>query len=120
MPNPLSQLDILPRTEFGKKLAKALRRPEFGAKAYSLGELSNTYLERPSVLVDNILREGETVALVARPKTGKTRLAQQLAVALALGNGHFLGQKVRKQARILYIDLESAPVDARDRLQKIA
>lgn len=93
----------------------------FGKRAISLRELGTANLERPIELVEGVLSEGETVVLIARPKTGKTRLAQQLSVAVARGHeADFLGLRVHKHVPVLYIDLESHPVDARDRFMKIA
>lgn len=90
----------------------------FGKRAYSLGELLETDLPKPTELVSHFLFEGETVLLVARPKTGKTRLAQQLAFAVATG-ADFLGQHVARATPVLYLDLESHPANARERLAKI-
>jgi hypothetical protein len=102
--------------------SKLVRMPEtdleFGNRPFSLRELFDASLPKPKELVSNLLFEGETVAFVARPKTGKTRLAQQLALAVA-GGTEFLGQKVLRATPVLYIDLESNPSDARERLAKI-
>ena len=93
----------------------------FGERAFTLRELGEANLRQPKELIEGMLFEGETVPLLARPKTGKTRLAQQLAVAVAEGpDGDFLGQEVGFHAPVLYVDLESRPVDARNRFVKIA
>jgi hypothetical protein len=111
-------VEVPPRQEGEKQLTEG---PEFGVRAFSLRELKSFKLERPAEIVENILYEGETVALVARPKTGKTRLMQQLSVAVALGRkAEFLGQHVQKRKKVLYVDLESHPSDAIGRFQKIA
>ena len=72
--------------------AKAL---SFGEQTHTLRQLKLANLREPEQVVEDILSEGETIALVAKPKTGKTRLAQQLAVAVAQGPpANFLGQAI--------------------------
>ena len=87
----------------------------------TLQDLESSKPVKPAEIVTNILSEGETVALVARPKTGKTRLMQQFSVAVARGPGaEFLGQPILRGGRVLYIDLESQEADAYARFAKIA
>ena len=100
--------DTPPRTEL-----------EFGKRPYPLADLEAANLKPPAELVENVIYEGEKVALVGRPKTGKTRLAQQLAVAVASG-GEFLGQKVLKPMPVLYLYLEGDPEQALSRFKSIA
>ena len=98
--------------------AKAL---SFGEQTHTLRQLKLANLREPEKAVEDILSEGETIALVAKPKTGKTRLAQQLAVAVAQGPpANFLGQAIGVKKSVLYIDLESKPYFVRDRFEKIA
>src|SRR5437899_415632 len=59
--------------------------------------------KRPSV-VDDLLLEAGLSMIAGKPKSGKSTLARQLAVAVA--NGHtFLGHDT-KQGRVLYLSLE--------------
>jgi RecA-family ATPase len=55
-------------------------------------------------VVDDLLPSAGTSLLLAKPKTGKSTLARQLAVAVAQG-GTILGRSV-EQGRVLYLCLE--------------
>jgi KaiC/GvpD/RAD55 family RecA-like ATPase len=101
------------------QLANHVESPFLGKRAFTLNELSAMGLKKPKPVVDGMLNEGETALLVARPKTGKTRLAQQLSVALASGSD-FLGMSIAGVHRVLYIDLESQPEDIIGHFQAIA
>lgn len=90
----------------------------FGERAFTLRELKGANIPVPSELVENMFLQGEIVGLVGRPKTGKSRLAQQLAIAVASGT-EFLGHKTLKTP-VLYLDFENPPALAQKRFCEIA
>ena len=62
---------------------------------------------RPPV-IDGILREGETMNLIASPKTGKSWLSAGLAIDVATG-GNWLSTFPCTPGRVLVIDAELHP-----------
>src|SRR5690606_24368921 len=72
----------------------------------------------PPPLIDGLLRRSEVMNLIASPKTGKTWLAMQMAVAVAAGLP-WLGCPTQ-QADVLYIDNELHPAALAARLPEVA
>lgn len=70
----------------------------------SLGELMDTPRTPRPVMIDGLLRRGETANLVAAPKTGKSFLVLDLALAVASGNPWL--EFPTHQGRVLVIDNE--------------
>jgi|694.fasta_scaffold90268_1 hypothetical protein len=70
------------------------------------------------VVVDGLLRVGETCNFIAASKAGKTFLAVGLALSVALGR-KWLGRET-KQGRVLIIDNELHGETLADRLRKVA
>lgn len=68
----------------------------------SLEELFAKTSEAMEWLVPGMLPVGETVLLTALPKTGKSKLAIDLAFCVATGEEKFLGEEV-KQGRVLLV-----------------
>lgn len=56
-------------------------------------------------IVDGLLEVGDQMLIAGAPKTGKSRMAIQLSLAVATG-GEFLGYQAVKPMRVLYFNLE--------------
>jgi len=89
------------------------------ADIWTLSELRTASFPEPEPIVDGLLHEGETVAIVGRPKVGKSRLCQQLALCVTRGQA-FLDLKVKRPRRVLYLDFENRPAGIRRNLCKLA
>ena len=70
----------------------------------SLGTLKKRFPEMRPVLIDGFLRIGETMNIIAAPKTGKSWLVTQLCVCVASGTDWF--GHVCTPGRVLIIDNE--------------
>jgi hypothetical protein len=87
-------------------LARALVAPDPSANGWrrtSAAELLSQPFAEPRWLVPSLLPEGLCI-FAARPKTGKSWMALQLAIAVATG-GRFFGEEV-EQGSVLYLALE--------------
>jgi hypothetical protein len=88
-------------------------------KVWTLSSLRAAEFESPAPIVEDIISEGETVGLVGKPKAGKSRLGQQLALAVSRGE-NFLGHQVPKARLVLILDLENRAARVRTRFQKMS
>ena len=79
-------------------------------------DLIRDYPELRPVVIADLLREGETMNVVAAPKVGKSWLVHGLAVAVASG-GNWLGKQTT-QGRVLLIDGELHRETLAERLLK--
>ena len=70
----------------------------------SLGTLKRRFPEMRPVLIDGFLRIGETMNIIAAPKTGKSWLVTQLAICVASGTEWF--DHVCTAGKVLLIDNE--------------
>lgn len=70
----------------------------------SLGTLKRRFPEMRHVLIDGFLRIGETMNIIAAPKTGKSWLVTQLAICVASGTEWF--GHVCTAGKVLLIDNE--------------
>lgn len=86
-------------------------------KTYQGLELMNSAPETYHGLVDDILMDVGVSMLCAKPKTGKSTLLRQLAVAVAEGNS-FLGKSV-KCSDVLYLNLEGPLGVVQQHLKKL-
>jgi hypothetical protein len=86
---------------------------------FSFDQLRDLDLPKPDPVVEDLMFEGETIALAGRPKVGKTRLVHHCALSIARGT-QFLGMKTPRPRRVLIIDLENRPWAIRDRLLRMA
>jgi len=77
-------------------------------------ELFTLEINRPPVVISDLVYEGEVMLLAGRPKVGKSRLVNQMAVSLSTGTP-FLGMAVPEPKRVLVIDLENRPWAIRER-----
>ena len=80
-----------------------------------IGEFSNRAEEEINWLVDGILERGANGVIVAEPKVGKSWLAADLAICLALGVP-FLGRKVPRAVKVAFVSREDNPSLTRWRL----
>lgn len=90
-----------------------------GIRVWTLAELRAASFEPPAPIVDDLIAEGQTVGLIGKPKAGKSRLAQQMALAVSRGQA-FLGHAVPTARRVLVLDLENRATGARARFQKMS
>ncbi len=61
--------------------------------------------QKPIWLLDELIEQGDQWIINGAPKSGKSLLATQLALAIASG-GQFLNWKNKNPARVLYMDFE--------------
>lgn len=118
--NPdLSVDDILERVELR---AAALRaKPTTGTPALKPVGVGDIITRNPNlrpVVIDGLLRIGETANLIAASKTGKSFLAVGLAWSIATGRP-WLGHQV-EQGRVLILDNELHPETLASRLDAVA
>jgi RecA-family ATPase len=68
-----------------------------------------TAASQPDVWVlEGLIEAGDQVVLAGAPKSGKSLMASQIALAVASG-GKFLGWKAPTQRKVLYVNLELRP-----------
>lgn len=92
------------------------RKSEAEARLWSARELLDADLPELRWVVPGLLPEGTTV-LAARPKIGKSWLAYQIAIGVALGST-VLGQRASRGSS-LYLALEDGPRRGQGRLRDI-
>src|SRR5262245_23319682 len=86
----------------------------------SARELRMQYPELRTPLVEDLLREGETLNIIAAAKGNTSFLAPDLTISIATGSS-FLGEFIiTSPGAVLYIDNELHPETTADRLPKIA
>jgi hypothetical protein len=90
-------------------------RPELKTVAQLLTEYPE--LRRP--VITGLLRQGETMNIIASPKTGKSWLALDLAFAVATGR-KWLGQFQTAKGDVLILDNELHQETLADRIPKVA
>lgn len=83
---------------------------------YSAASLYGAQLERPPVIVNNLIPAGLTV-LAGAPKRGKSWMALKMALCVAAGEP-FFGLPSQKGA-VLYLDLESKSYRVQERLSRL-
>ena len=82
-----------------------------------LGELVKRYPKMKPVLIHGFLRRGETMNIIAPPKTGKSWLVTDLALCVATGSPWF-GFPCEK-GKVLIIDNELHPETSANRIPKV-
>ena len=86
---------------------------------YTLKEIINDHSPMPEPIIkDGILLEGTMLVIVGPPKSKKTFLAQNLALAIASGKS-FANFEITKPKKVLYFLAEGGYYPNRDRLQKM-
>jgi len=92
----------------GEKVTVAMpENPAMRKKRRTLEELDEEFPELHKPLIHGLLREGETMNVIAAPKTGKSWLVMNLALAIALGRD-WMGFPC-EQGKVLIIDNELHP-----------
>ena len=86
------------------KLSAAAGMAQAEEGPISLGTLKKRFPEMRPVLIDGFLRTGETMNIIAAPKTGKSWLVTQLAICVASGTEWF--GHVCTAGKVLLIDNE--------------
>jgi len=83
---------------------------------YSAASLYGAHLDRPPVIIDNLIPAGLTV-LAGAPKRGKSWMALKMALCVSSGTP-FFGLTAQKGS-VLYLDLESKNYRVQERLSKL-
>lgn len=98
----------------GKQEAVELAK---GQRYFTGIEMLRDFPHPREVLIDNVLRRGEVMNVIAAPKTGKSWLMLQLAYAVITGGG-WLGFQCTK-GTVLIVDNELHAETLSDRLRKV-
>ncbi len=85
----------------------------------SVGDLASKYPVLREPLIHGLLRRGETLNVIAPPKTGKSWLVNDLALAMATG-GRWLDTFLCEQSKVLIIDNELHHETSAQRIPKVA
>ena len=87
---------------------------------YSLKEITEDNSQPPEPIIDNgVLLDGTILLIIGPPKSKKTFLTQNLAIAIASGQD-FAGFKVPEAKKVMYLLAEGGYYPNRDRLKKMA
>ncbi len=97
---------------------KAVEKTDNGAILKPLNQLINNFTGLNPPVIHGLLREGETMNIIASPKVGKSWFAMRLAVSVASGID-WLGFPV-EQGSVLHLDNELFENTLTYRYQKIA
>ena len=105
------------KTERGAAVAEgvSLIRPAYK----TVGELLVGYPELRRPIIHGLLREGETMNVIAPSKTGKSWLVTDLALAVASGRP-WLGTYQTSQGKVLILDNELHGETSANRIPKVA
>lgn len=95
------------------------KKPASQVKIWTLASLRTATFQSPEVIVEDLIAEGETIGIVGKPKAGKSRVVQQMALDLTRG-ASFLGHHVPKPRTVLILDLENRAARVRARFQKMS
>ncbi len=104
--------------EFGEIDGEPPEYSKFAVRRMKLSELKTAYPELRPIVIDGILRRGETANIIASPKIGKSFLGIGLAWSVADGRP-WLSHDVQ-QGRVLIIDNECHGETFTDRLYHVA
>lgn len=88
-------------------------------KPLTYGELCGQYPKLRKPVIHGLLREGETLMVIASPKTGKSWLATDLAITLSTGRPLF-NTFESEPGEVLIIDNGLHPHTIRERLDKVS
>ncbi len=101
------------------KQAKAAEVKPFIKDLYAGAVLKAMQFGVREEVIAGIINEGDTALLLGKPKVGKSRFCDQVVVSLATGQD-FLGMRVPKPRKVLYLDLENRPDTLQSRLNRMA
>lgn len=85
----------------------------------SLAELARRYPNLREPVIDEILRQGEIMNIIAPPKSGKSWLSLDLAIGVVTGT-EWLGRFKTRPGRVLIVDNELHPETSAYRARKVA
>lgn len=85
----------------------------------SVKQLVQRHPDLRAPVIHNLLRQGETMNLIAPPKAGKSWLASDLAIALVTGEP-WLGVFPTTRGKVLIIDNELHPETSANRIPRVA
>lgn len=106
---------MIPATAFLTPVVETTEPPKV---FWTAKELIDTFKKMKEPLIEGLLRREEVMNIVAAPKTGKSWLVLQLAIALATGC-QWLGRDCTK-SKVLLIDNELHPETESSRLNHVA
>lgn len=75
-------------------------------------------VETATPVIPSLLNEGEFGALIGQAEAGKSLLALEIAVALALGTP-VLGHAASDRRRVMYVDMENPEAELAERLRRM-
>ncbi|MBA4173918.1 MAG: hypothetical protein C0511_15005, partial [Hyphomicrobium sp.] len=84
-----------------------------------IGELVAAHPKLREPVIHGLLRQGETMNIIASPKTGKSWLTLDLAIAVATGRP-WLGRYQAEQGRVLIVDNELHRETSANRFPRVA
>jgi len=94
--------------------------PSYAANGdFHFQDLMKLSIERPKGIVEGLVYERQTVLLMGRFGVGKTMFGTQFSLHLATGR-EFLGLKIPRPYRIVYLDFENDLGDMKNRVSKQA
>ncbi len=85
----------------------------------TMGELRQNHPERRRPVVEGLIREGETMNIIAAPKVGKSWLVYSLLLSIA-NNERWLGRFEVTPGKVWLLDNELHPEELRWRLDTVA
>lgn len=89
-----------------RKTSGGRPRSRCASQIKNLADIRRAAYPAPHPIVHGLFAEGETILLIGRPKIGKSRLTQQLTLCMSRGEA-FLGHRIDRPHRVLYLDLEN-------------
>ncbi len=88
--------------------------------SYSASEILKKEFKTRKFLIENIIRENDSVLLIGGEKSGKSILAKQLVASLSAGHQPFLNEyEVRRACKVTYIQIEGELVDTKERMERM-
>ena len=108
----------LSRLIFGTKAATPSHQLQRPIKKFTIDRLIHTYPTMKPVLVEGLLRLGETANVISLTKVGKSWLAYSLALAVATGS-KWLDTFETEKGAVIFIDNELHPETLADRIPRV-
>ena len=84
---------------------------------FNFTELMALNIERPGEIIEGLICERQNALLMGRFGVGKTMFGTQMTLHLATGRD-FLGRKITRPLKTMYVDFENDLGDIKDRLAK--
>ena len=94
------------------------RQPAAGESRFKTLDLTKAP-PAPKWVLENIICQGDVHLVIGEPNIGKSWITMALAVAIANGDDEFLGHKIMKHGRVLYVDEENPDDLVIDRLTRL-